>query len=234
MRTTALLLILAAAPAPALAGQKASATATATPTPGPSAPADVVLPNPPPAPAIGAEPPNPSLPGEAKPAPSTDDKDFLYKATLAPDAFLTYIQLIPSERAKYKFYARHMNETQRLEYLRRVRADDREQYARDLGLPQMLDNVPEPTRSEVVSGRVNLGMTPKQVELALGAPAGKISGAGKLFGKSYRSWEKWTWQRKDGPFAVWFGDGAVVGFDKDTAPPDDDSLPPENRSVSPK
>ena len=155
------------------------------------------------------------------------DNDLLYKATLAPDAFLNYIQLVPSERAKYKFYARHMNETQRLEYLRRVRSDDREQYARDLGLPQSLDSVPEPTRSDVISGRVDLGMTPKQVELALGAPAGKITGAGNLFGKSYKGWEKWSFQRSGGPFAVWFGNGVVVGFDRDSGPPADDTLPPD-------
>ncbi len=151
--------------------------------------------------------------------------DLLYKATLAPDAFLNYIQLTPSERSKYKFYARHMNETQRLEYLRRVRSDDREQYARDLGLPQLLETVPEPTRTEVVAGRIDLGMSPKQVELALGSPAGKISGAGALFGKSYKGWEKWSYQRSSGPFAVWFGNGAVVGFDRDSAPPADDGLP---------
>ena len=118
-----------------------------------------------------------------------------------------------------------MNETQRLEYLRRMRSDDREQYAHDLGLPQMLETVPEPTRNEVLNGRIDLGMTPKQVELALGSPAGKITGAGALFGKSYKAWEKWSFQRLSGPFAVWFGNGVVVGFDRDTSPPADDSLP---------
>jgi hypothetical protein len=178
------------------------------------------------APAFAADDATPPPAPAATRTPGPDN-DILYKATLAPDAFLNYIQLVPSERAKYKFYARHMNETQRLEYLRRMRADDREQYARDLGLPQMLETVPEPTRTEVVNGRIDLGMTPKQVELALGAPAGKLQGAGLLFGKSYKSWEKWSFQRSSGPFAVWFGNGVVVGFDRDTSPPADDGLPPD-------
>lgn len=144
---------------------------------------------------------------------------------MAPDALLNFIQLTPSERSRYRFYRRHMNETQRLEYLRRVRAEDREQYARDLGLPQMLEDAPESSRADIVDGRIDLGMTPKQVDLALGAPAGKIAGAGTLFGKPYRSWEKWTYQRSNGPFAVWFGEGAVIGFDRDTSPPADETLP---------
>jgi hypothetical protein len=152
----------------------------------------------------------------------------LYRATLAPDAAFNYIQLNSAERARYKFYARHMNETQRLEYLRRMRSDDREQYARDLGLPQLLETVPEPTRSEVVAGKVDLGMTPKQVSMALGDPAGKTQGAGALFGKSYKSWEKWSYQRSGGPFVVWFGNGSVVGFDREASPPADDSLPTDS------
>lgn len=170
----------------------------------------------------------------AAPAPSPASSparppvdDFLYKAMLAPDAFLNYIQLVPHERRKYRFYARHMNETQRLEYLRRVRSADREKYARDLGLPQMLEEVPEATRERIVAGNIDLGMTREQVQLALGDPAGKALGAGELHGKHYPAWERWTYQRKSGPFAVWFADGKVVSYDPGSAPPADDTLPPE-------
>jgi hypothetical protein len=175
------------------------------------------------APALAAEPT--ASPAAAVPTAAPDNGDIIHKAALAPDAFLTYIQLTAPERAKYRFYARHMNETQRLEYLRRVRSADREQYARDLGLPQMLDGVPQPTRDAVVAGTVDLGMTPDQVRLALGDPAGKIQGAGTLFGKSYKSYEKWTYQRNGGPFSVWFSEGTVIGFDPSAGPPADESLP---------
>ena len=173
----------------------------------------------------------------AEPAPSPTrvpgkQDDFLYKATLAPDAFLTYIQLVPHERQKYRFYARHMNETQRLEYLRRVRSEDRERYARDIGLPEYA-TIPEPTRTQVLEGRVDLGMTKEQVQLALGDPAGKMLGAGKLNGKHYDAWEKWTYQRKEGALSVWFASDKVVGYDPTCGPcaPADENLPPEDDAV---
>lgn len=175
--------------------------------------------------------PGPAAPPAASPAGSparTTVDDFLYKALLAPDAFLNYIQLVPHERRKYRFYARHMNETQRLEYLRRVRSADREKYARDLGLPQMLEEVPEATRERIVAGNIDLGMSRDEVQLALGDPAGKALGAGELNGKHYPAWERWTYQRKSGSFAVWFADGRVVAYDPGSAPPADDSLPPES------
>lgn len=176
--------------------------------------------------------PSAALAAEPEPAPAASPSrrpvdDFLYKAMLAPDAFLNYIQLVPHERQKYRFYARHMNETQRLEYLRRVRSADREQYARDLGLPQMLEGVPEETRAQVVAGNIDLGMTKEQVQLALGDPAGKALGAGELNGKHYREWERWTYQRRSGSFAVWFAEGKVVSYDPGSSPPADDTLPPE-------
>jgi len=152
----------------------------------------------------------------ASPARSGPDGDLLYRITLAPDAFLNYIQLTPGERKKYVFYSRHMNETQKLEYLRRMKSEDREKYARDIGLPK-LEDVPEKMQESIVSGQVDLGMTREQVKLALGEPAGKALGAGNLFGRSYKSWERWTYQRPGGPYAVWFSGDKVVAYGPATA-----------------
>ncbi len=139
------------------------------------------------------------------------DGDLLYKITLAPDAFLNYIQLPPSERQKYVFYSRHMNETQKLEYLRKMRSEDREKFARDLGLPK-LEDVPDSVKENVLAGTVDLGMTRTQVKLAMGEPKGKALGAGPLFGKSYKSWERWTFDRTGGDYAVWFAGEKVVAY----------------------
>lgn len=138
------------------------------------------------------------------------DHDLLYKATLAPDAFLTFVQLNAPQRARYKFYAKHMTETQRLEYLRHVRADDRESYARRIGMPVLPDAlVGEPLAYQPGPPMVDLGMTPAEVKANLGEPTGKSLGAGDLNGRKYERWERWTWGSKQ----VWFADGKVVAFE---------------------
>lgn len=138
------------------------------------------------------------------------DHDLLYKATLAPDAFLTFVQLNAPQRARYKFYAKHMTETQRLEYLRHVRADDREDYERRIGMPVLPDAlVAEPMAYQPGPPRIDLGMTPSQVKANMGEPTGKALGAGDLNGQTYDRWERWTW----GSTQVWFADGRVVAFE---------------------
>lgn len=138
------------------------------------------------------------------------DHDLLYKVTLAPDAFLTYVQLTSPQRARYKFYAKHMSETQRLEYLRRVRADDRENYARQIGLPVLPpDLIGEPPAYQPGPPRLDLGMSKDQVRSSMGEPSGKNLGAGELYGRKYDRWERWTW----GSTQAWFVDGKVVAFE---------------------